>query len=238
MDLLGNVAYRYEQFDGSTAMPYKEGYRYHFAGKVTVCPDTNFKFILNLLSPIFLSAQENLKIIFPPMPRHLDTTCCKNPSHCTNVRDEGYAVGLLEKITHLRKIQKVHLLEKGVKNFWLMDGIAALQGVAPPEKRGNNRESLPDLLTAIATDGVHLTDLSYRKIAGVVNSTLISLRDGKIGKVTPLASVSDAVPPKKSHFWKGFISPVGSPGSGFQNKSANHRFHPYWRPKGGEKRRN
>jgi hypothetical protein len=66
MDLLGNATYRFEQFDGSTAMPFKEGYKYHFAGKITVCPLANFKYILNLLSPIFLSAQSSLKIIFPP----------------------------------------------------------------------------------------------------------------------------------------------------------------------------
>jgi hypothetical protein len=65
MDLLGNATYRFEQFDGSAALPFKEGYKYHFAGKITVCPLANFKYILNLLSPIFLSAQPNLKVIFP-----------------------------------------------------------------------------------------------------------------------------------------------------------------------------
>jgi hypothetical protein len=244
MDLLGNATYWFEQFDGSAAMPFKEGYKYHFAGKITVCPLVNFKYILNLLSPIFLSAQPNLTVIFPPMPRHLDTPCCGNPTHSTNVREEGYAGGLLDKITGLRKVQKQFLLEKGVQNFWLVDGVAAIQGIPPTEKRGSNRDSLAEIVTEILPDGVHLTDRAYRNIAETTGKIFTALCAGNIGKKTGIDTVSDGASAKKeTHFWRGFISPVGRPGSRLQPHHANfsvtsQRFNPNARPRGGRRPRN
>jgi hypothetical protein len=101
MDLLGNATFRFEQFDGSTAQPYRDARGWHYAGKITVCPENNFKQILTALSPIFLSAQSNTKVIIPPMPRYISGGCCAHPSHSTNVRDEGYGIEILDKITAL-----------------------------------------------------------------------------------------------------------------------------------------
>jgi hypothetical protein len=240
LDLLGNVSYRYEQFDGSTALLYKEGYWYHFAGKIPVCPEQNYKYILNLLAPIFLSAQDSLKVVFPPMPRHLETPCCGNPSHSTNVKDEGHSLTLLDKITGLRNTLKIFLLERGVKNFWLLDGIAAVQGIPPPEKKGSNRDSIPDVLPHLSADGVHLTDSGYRHVATTVIKTFIQLRDGKIVKLTTADSVSAVLAPRKdTHYWRGFVSPVGCPGNNStQSKLSAHRFHPYSKQRGGGKHRN
>jgi hypothetical protein len=106
MDLLGNATCRYEQFDGSTALPYKDLKGWHYAGNITVCPDNNFKQILTALTPIFLSAQNNLKVIFPPMPRCLTGGCCSDPGHSTNVREEVYGTALLDKLTALRGMVK------------------------------------------------------------------------------------------------------------------------------------
>jgi hypothetical protein len=85
LDLLGNATFRFEQFDGSTSLPYKDIKGWHYAGKISVCPENNFRSILSALSPIFLSAQSNLKIIIPPMPRYLTGGCCANPGHGTNI---------------------------------------------------------------------------------------------------------------------------------------------------------
>jgi hypothetical protein len=178
------------------------------------------------------------------MPRHLDTPCCGNPSHSTNVREEGYAGGLLDKITGLRKTQKQFLLEKGVQNFWLLDGVAAMQGISPPAKRGPNKDSLAEIITEISPDGVHLTDRAYRNIAATVKEIFSALCIGKIGKKLGACTVSDGAAAKKeTHFWRGFISPVGRPGSRPANQHArfsitSQRFNPYVRPRGGRKMRN
>jgi hypothetical protein len=52
LDLVGNCVYRYEQFDGTLALPFKEGGRYHFAGPVSLCTEENFKRIIKMLCPV------------------------------------------------------------------------------------------------------------------------------------------------------------------------------------------
>jgi hypothetical protein len=75
IDLLSNSSYRYEQIDGTLALPSKEGKKYHMAGDITVCSDANFKRILGVLSPILISSQQSVKVILPPMPRYITSGC-------------------------------------------------------------------------------------------------------------------------------------------------------------------
>jgi hypothetical protein len=151
---------------------------------------------------------------------------------------------LLDKITGLRKVQKQFLLEKGVQNFWLLDGVAAIQGIPPTEKWGSNKDSLGEIITEILPDGVHLTDRAYQNIAETTGKVFDALRAGNIGKKTGTDNVSDgASAEKESHFWRGFISPVGRPGSRPQPQHANftvtcQKFNPYARPRGGRRPRN
>jgi hypothetical protein len=91
LDLFGNSSYRYTQFDGTLALPYKEGGKFHYAGPVTTCTDESLKKIIKNLGPVLLSAQNSAKIIIPPLPRMLFNTCCSVASHCENFADENYA---------------------------------------------------------------------------------------------------------------------------------------------------
>jgi hypothetical protein len=43
LDLVGNCTYRYSQFDGTLALPYREGGKYHFAGPIQICGEENYK---------------------------------------------------------------------------------------------------------------------------------------------------------------------------------------------------
>jgi hypothetical protein len=43
LDLYGNPAYRFEQFDGLISLPYKSKGRYHFAGNIVTCPLSSLK---------------------------------------------------------------------------------------------------------------------------------------------------------------------------------------------------
>jgi hypothetical protein len=226
MDLLGNATYWYEHFDGSTALPYKDYKGWHYAGKVTVCPENNFIQILSALSPIFLSAQSNLKVILPPMPRYLSGGCCSNTSHSTNVRDEGFSIALLDKLTGLRGIMKKKLAELGTKNYWLLDGLGALLGITPPELRSGNREVIGEVTELIGPDNVHLTDTGKKNVGMVVGRTLISLRDNKLGKSCS-AIPSAGTGAKSSHFWRGFVSPVGLPPAPEQLQKKSFHHHPY-----------
>jgi hypothetical protein len=123
LDLVGNCAYRYSQFDGTLALPYKEGSRYHFAGPVTLCGDEIFKKIIKMLSLVLLFAQNVEKIVLPPLPRHLFSTCCSVSSHCSNFGEENYADQILGGVTRLRNVLKKDCSAIGINKKWVLDGV-------------------------------------------------------------------------------------------------------------------
>jgi hypothetical protein len=53
LDLYGNLAYRFKQFDGSILLPYKSMGRYHFAGNIITCPLSSFKKVLENTTCVF-----------------------------------------------------------------------------------------------------------------------------------------------------------------------------------------
>jgi hypothetical protein len=52
-DILGNSSVRYEQFDGTTSLPFYSDGKYHLGGKVVITPTDVFKKVVNNVLPIF-----------------------------------------------------------------------------------------------------------------------------------------------------------------------------------------
>jgi hypothetical protein len=84
-DLLGNASHRYEQLDGTQALPSKENGQYHMPGPVVTCDVQIFCRIIKSLEPVMMSAQDAVKVSVPPLPRYIFSACCNNPHHCTNL---------------------------------------------------------------------------------------------------------------------------------------------------------
>jgi hypothetical protein len=61
LDLYGNLAYRFEQFDGSISLPYKSKGRYHFAGNIVTCPLTSFKKVLENTTCVFNAKKDSYR---------------------------------------------------------------------------------------------------------------------------------------------------------------------------------
>jgi hypothetical protein len=114
--------------------------------------------------------------------------------------------------------------------------LGTLLGIPPPEIRGSNREIVADVADLVGPDNVHLSKSRKKNIAKVICHTLIGLRDGKLGKDFSADNVSGtAGHAKSSHFWRGFVSPVGIPPAPEQlRKKHIHHQHPY----AGHKKRN
>jgi hypothetical protein len=175
LDLVGNCAYRYCQFDGTQALPYKEGGRFHFAGPVTLCGDETFKKIIKMLSPVLLSAQNAVKVIIPPLPRHLFSTCCSVSTHCTNFGEENYTDQLLGGVTRLRNVLKKDCTTIGMSKKWVLDGVGAILGTPAGESYGTNREILSDLRPVMANDGVHLEQMGSVNLSKAIISAVEQL---------------------------------------------------------------
>jgi hypothetical protein len=226
LDLLGNCVYRYTQFDGTLALPYKEGGRHHFAGPVTLCGDENFKRIVKMLGPVLLSAQHACKILIPPLPRYVFNTCCSVATHCSNFADENYAEGILNGVSRLRNNLKRETTTMGMSKKWVLDGVGALLGTPVGQSYGTNREAIPELRSVLAKDGVHLETRGKRNLSVAIITAIENLRSGKnqcldaheAGTGTGTGTGSDRKPGsgisgwqerEKEFFWRGFTSPVG-----------------------------
>jgi hypothetical protein len=233
MDLLTNSTYRYKQFDGTLALPFKEGGAYHLPGNITVCSESNFKRILGQLQQILLSCQNTIKVILPPMPRYLSGGCCGNPAHCTNMAQEDFGTTLLSKISNLRSAQKLELNKMCVANYWLLDGIASLLGFEPKQSRPSTRECAEKLKSMLSKDNVHFTNDGYRNIVqcifvaicGMFNGTLTKSEQNTSGTVSGTGTGTR----KLSFFWRGFVSPVGADGPPENKLAGRQKFHPYKR---------
>ncbi len=70
IDLLGNVTHRYEQGDGTLAMPFKNDGKYHYEGEIKVCTLSNLKSIIESVVPALSGCRCHL-VFTPPLPRHL-----------------------------------------------------------------------------------------------------------------------------------------------------------------------
>jgi hypothetical protein len=210
LDLLGNCAYRFVQFDGTLALPQKENGRYHLKGPVTCCTDDIFKKIIKSLAPVLLAAQDAVKISIPPLPRYVFNSCCNNTSHCSNLLNEGHSEKMLNGVTHLRGILKNECGIMGVRNHWILDGIGALCGTPVGQSGGSNRDQLPDLKNVLAGDGVHFKAEGYRNLAAAIVAAIDGVNIGILTKPTvPNSAAGTNLRKPREYFWRGFSSPIG-----------------------------
>jgi hypothetical protein len=101
-DLFGNTSVRFEQVDGSTALPFRSSGGYHLGGDVVVSPPPVFQKTVEAILPI-LSAKGNKPcVLIPPIPRYLFSRCCDDKGHCTNANQDKYQENLLSGFQQLR----------------------------------------------------------------------------------------------------------------------------------------
>jgi hypothetical protein len=230
LDLHSNSSFRFLQFDGTLALPVKDAKKFHFPGEIRLVADDIFKKITDSLKPVLLSAQKNVKIIIPPLPRYLFTKCCANPGHGVNFGQDWYQEKILDGCTHLRNTLKKCVVDMGTEKFWVLDGMGAVLGVNSGTDRGGNREILADLEPFMANDGVHLSEAGYKNLARVIKTTITSVYTGKLGKQNIATNTGTLPAQERSYYWRGYISPCGSvrPRSGLKSRAGKQ-----WRHHGG-----
>jgi hypothetical protein len=66
MELFGKCTFRYEQFDGTMALPFKYGSGYHMEGKIGVYDDDSFIRLANSLDSLYTHGNPEIKLFIPP----------------------------------------------------------------------------------------------------------------------------------------------------------------------------
>jgi hypothetical protein len=194
-DLLGNSSVRFEQFDGTTALPYKSNGKYHLAGKVVVTPTEVFRKVVQAITPIIQAKGNKPCIVLPPLPRYLFAQCCNDNSHCTNAKDADFQAAMMSGFVRLKNELIKQLVSHGVSNFKVMDSccVTSVPTTAPINER------LIELKNVTNSDGIHFVTDGYKNMASRVTECLKTL-------------IHKPSSPKKqsTYFWRGFRSRRGS----------------------------
>ncbi len=197
-DLLGNSAFRFEQFDGTQSLPFKANNKFHLAGNVVTCAPTTFKKIVDGVLPIIACKRDAIGLIVPPLPRYLFTGCCNQKEHCQNISDPNHPRTLLSETIGLRNTLKKIIVNSGLVNVRVLDSccVTSCGGTASTELR------LDALKDVMAAEGVHYLPEGY------VN--LVTSCVAEVDVILNRAVVSQTNNCKTKHFWRGFRSPHGA----------------------------
>ncbi len=180
-DLLGNCSVRYEQFDGTSSLPFKSNGRFHLGGKVIVTPPEIFKRAVDSVTPIFRACGNKPCIIIPPMPRYVLSHCCGDTGHCTNASDKDYQQKIMMGFWQIRNDLIKQLVAMGIRNFKVMD-ICCMTACRPT---ASNTERLAELRKVTAKDGVHFIEAGYRNLANRCVSCIQTMIVGTGNTVAP-----------------------------------------------------
>jgi lysophospholipase L1-like esterase len=194
-DLFGNSSVRFEQFDGTSSLPFKSNGKFHLAGKTVVTSSEIFRKTVENIVPIIRAAGNKPCVVIPPLPRYLFSRCCGDKNHCTNADDKDFRETLLAGFVHLKNELIKHLVRLGVVNFKVMDSCC----VTACSTTANISDRLKELGRVYNSDGVHFNADGHTNLA-----------QRTIGCLRTLLST----PRKKSNattfFWRGFRSRRGS----------------------------
>ena len=168
---------------------------YHMGGKVRVCSKETIAGITNKAKEL-LTKIPGKKIFVPPLPRYLFTGCCGREGHCDGTGTTDQVHTLIEDTVALRKPIISSLISSGIKDFVVPNILS--------ETFGTDTEKMVDSLKKVSSsDGVHLTHTGYSLLADTLKKSITA--------AVSVSPVSGNPATRSSYFWRGFMSPVGTP---------------------------
>jgi hypothetical protein len=192
-DLLGNSSVRFEQIDGTTALPFKSNGRFHLDGNVVITRPEIFKDVINKVILVIKAKGAKPGVIIPLLPRYLFARCCNDPDHCTNATGQNFSKTLLSGFTEMRNYLIRQLVSAGLTNFRVMD----ICCTTTCSVTASSDERIKGLRTVTAKDGVHYVDEGYKNLAGRCTeclSKMLSQREEFAGFTSPEKSTRYDVP--------------------------------------------
>ncbi len=127
IDPFSNSTFRFEQFDGSTSLPFKSGGKYHLAGDVSVCSLTALQKQVEAIAPILTAKKETHCVLIPPLPRYLFAPCCANQNHCTNMSEDGYCDKIMSDLIAVRHKLIKMVNDLGLKKIRVTDSCPVIE---------------------------------------------------------------------------------------------------------------
>jgi hypothetical protein len=193
-DLLGNSSLRFEQYDGSTALPFQSNGRFHYGGQVVTTPPELFKKLVENIVPVLREKGTRPCVIVPPLPRMVFSRCCNDKNHCSNANKEDYQECLLTGFIKQRNDLIRHWVHFGLKDFKVLDSCC----VTSCSPTANIPERLECLRKVTRDDGIHFNTEGYKNLASRA-----------IGCVRSIMAVPKKVCKKQTFFGEASKAPMG-----------------------------
>ena len=197
IDLFSNSTYKYETEEGTLAPPMKLDGIYHMAGKVCVCTKDTIENVISK-SKNLLSCLQCKKLFVTPLPRYLYTSCCDRDGHCPGTGTLETVTQLVDDTSKLKKIIANGLIKNGISNFVIVDALSCFGSSTP--------EIVEGLKNVSSSDGVHFTSSGYSMVADKIRKELTNTSVSVAVNVSGSSNAS-----RGGYFWRGFLSPVGTP---------------------------
>jgi hypothetical protein len=123
------------------------------------------------------------------------------------VGNDGFSSKILDECLHFRKVLKTSLVGmEELGRFWLTDSLSCLGSIP-----ATMQEKLDSLRVCLGNDGVHLTEQGRFHLFNNLAKTVLSLKDGSIGKPPkPAEAAACSLISGRKYYWRGFESDRGS----------------------------
>jgi hypothetical protein len=158
-NIFDNSCYQVLEADGSTALPTKQGGRYHIPGEMVMADRNAIKGLFSKAIPLLRAGGECVKIIVTPLMRYLKQGCCENPEHVTNRTDEDYQVRMGERLSEYESWLKDIAFFKRIRHVKVFNPNIHLimdERIKAASKR---------IASYWGTDPVHMCTDGYRVVA-------------------------------------------------------------------------
>ncbi len=121
--------------------------------------------------PILWATNGKPCVIIPPLPRYLFACCCDDTGHCTNFDQSDFAQNLLSGFIQLRNLLIRSLVQKGLKNFKVLDTCC----VTTCKATANLNDRVAEMRKVTSKDGIHFVAAGYGNLAARVTASLVAL---------------------------------------------------------------
>ena len=178
LQLFDNVAY-YAVTSEDTIIPCRRDPlgKYHVDGDLLLAPPEMITPYIKNCGPVFELLADTPKIFLSPLPRYLTKSCCDDPEHGPNRKEDDFRRTIVSGTERLRKSIRDQLLTCGVRNFkvynplWLMAGPKATDEIL--------QRCIDNLWM---DDPVHPTDAGYKTLRDALYPLAKTLLDSSKGQ--------------------------------------------------------
>jgi hypothetical protein len=116
--LFDNSSFMACDSNGDRSLPVKLGDgKYHVPGRLVMVSRDEFRELFTSILPLLRAGLQHNKMLLTPLARYLLQSCCNDPSHITNRKEQKFGASMGEAICEAKSWLKGLAFTRHIKNF-------------------------------------------------------------------------------------------------------------------------